>query len=82
MMFDKMSLDTRSKSVLLCCAGVHCHGDDLSSKVFSQYLLGKPVENKIVLRMRLGNDEAYVKNTEIPRNNEAHWRVLEESGNS
>jgi hypothetical protein len=77
-MFDQMNFETRKKLVSFCCAGWHCHGDDPTRRVFFQFLAGKPIKNKLILWLRLGLDEAFVKNTEPPSNDEAHWRVVED----
>jgi hypothetical protein len=77
-MFDQIASDSKKRIVSFCCTGVHCHGDDPLGRVFFQFLPGKPVENKIVMWLRLGRDEAYVMNPEPPSNDEAHWRVVEE----
>jgi hypothetical protein len=53
-------------------------GDSSESTEVYQFIPGSPVENKIVVWLRLGVDEEYVKNIEPPSNDEAHWRVVEE----
>jgi hypothetical protein len=77
-MFDQLNSESRKQLVSSCCKGANCHGDDPLGKVFYQFLPGEPVENKVVLWLRLGRDEAYVKNPEPPSNDEEHWRVVEE----
>jgi hypothetical protein len=64
--------------VSYCCAGIKWHGDDPASKVFFNFISGRPAENKLVIWFRLGRDEVYVMNPEPPSNEEAHWRVVEE----
>jgi hypothetical protein len=77
-MFDQMSKGKRKKLVSFCCNGENCHGEDHLGKVLYQFLPGKPIKNKVVLWLRLGRDEVYVKNTEPPSNDDAHWRIVEE----
>jgi hypothetical protein len=77
-MFDLMNIEMRRKLVSFCCAGMHCNGDEPSNKTFFHFLAGSPVENKVVLWLRFGRDDWYVKNMEPPSNDNAHWRVVEE----
>jgi hypothetical protein len=77
-MIDQMDIEARKRLVSLCCAGSHCLGDEPSSKVFFQFLPGKPIKNKIVIWLRLGRDEVYVMNPEPPSNVEEHLEVSEE----
>jgi hypothetical protein len=61
-----------------CCTGIHCHGDDPSSKVFYNCLIGQPLENGVVIWLKLGRDEEYVKNPEPPSSDSSLCRVLVE----
>jgi hypothetical protein len=47
------------------------------SKVFSQFLPGDPLDNKVVAWVKLWRDEEYVMDPEPPENDESHWRVVE-----
>jgi hypothetical protein len=76
-MFDQMHIEARIRLLSLCCAGSHCLGDAPSSKVFFQFLPGKPIKNKIVIWLRFVRDGVYVMNPEPPSNAEEHWEVAE-----
>jgi hypothetical protein len=77
-MFYQMGLESKKRMALFCCNGTHCLGDIPESKVFFQFLPGRPVDNKAIVWLRLGFDEVYVKNPEPPSNDEGHWCVVEE----
>jgi hypothetical protein len=57
--------------------GTHCCGHDPSSKVFFQFIPGKPVLNKIIIWLRLGYDEAFVRNEVPPSSDVDHCRFVE-----
>jgi hypothetical protein len=77
-MFDRIPSFSRNDLVSFCCAGIHCEGDDPSSKVFFKFLPGRPLENKIVLWLRLGRDEEFVRNLVPPNADERSFSVVEE----
>jgi hypothetical protein len=76
--FDSLISEKTKSLVLFCCAGFHCHLDNKNSKTFFQVVRGNPLEDKVVVWLRLGRDERFVSNLEPPSNDQAHWRVVEE----
>jgi hypothetical protein len=76
-MYNQMNLDTRKALVSLCCLGAHCRGDDPFYKTYFRFLPGSPVENKVVVWVRLGNDEGFVMNPEPPSSEDIHCRCVQ-----
>jgi hypothetical protein len=76
--FDNLDKETRASLVSFCCAGSSCRLGDAEGMTFFQFVQGNPLEDKVVVWLRLGRDEVYVNNPEPPSNDVAHWRVLEE----
>jgi hypothetical protein len=79
-MFEQLNVASRKLLVLYCCNGSYCRGNDPSSKVFFHFIHGEPIDDKVVVWLKLGRDEGYVMNPEIPSNNGSHWRVVEKLG--
>jgi hypothetical protein len=79
-MFEQLSGESRKRLVVYCCNGSHCHGDDLESRVYFQFIPGDPLDDKVVVWLKLGRDEEYVMIPDPPSNDSAHWRVIETLG--
>jgi hypothetical protein len=76
-MFDKLSIEKRNGLASFCCTSAHCHLNDEGGKTFFQFVHGTPLEDKVVVWLRLGRDEKFVCNPEPPSIEQAHWRVVE-----
>jgi hypothetical protein len=80
-MFEELDIGSRKRICLYCCKGEVCRGDDPESNVFFQFISGEPLEDKVVIWLKLGRDEEYVMNPEPPRYDAALFRVVERLGN-
>jgi hypothetical protein len=80
-MFEKLDIGSRKRLGSYCCKGEVCRGDDPESNVFFQFINGEPLDDKVVVWLKLGRDEEYVMSPEPPSNNAAHWHVVEKLGN-
>jgi hypothetical protein len=76
-MFDQLDEKSRKRLVVYCCKGRRCHGDDPASKVFYQFIPGEPEDDKVVIWLKMGRNEAYVMDPEPPSNEKAHWKLVD-----
>jgi hypothetical protein len=76
-MFAQLSSKMNANLVSTCCAGEVCKGSDSNSEVFYQFMPAHRSDSQVIVWLRLGRDEEYVKNKDPPSCDEAHFNVVE-----